>query len=36
MGADWSRFPDAGNLASWADMRPGNDESAGKLRSERT
>ena len=30
IGVDMSRFPDAGHLASWAGMCPGNNESAGK------
>jgi transposase len=30
MGADLTRFPTAGHLASWAGMCPGNRESAGK------
>ena len=30
IGADMSRFPTAGHLASWAGMCPGNNESAGK------
>ena len=30
VGADLSRFPTAGHLASWAGMCPGNNESAGK------
>ena len=33
IGADMSRFPTAGHLASWAGMCPGNNESAGKHRS---
>jgi transposase len=36
IGTDMSRFPTAGNLASWAGMCPGNDESAGKRRSGKT
>ena len=36
IGADLSRFPSAGHLASWAGLCPGNDESAGKRRSGRT
>ena len=35
-GGDMSRFPSARHLASWAGMRPGNNESAGKRRSGRT
>jgi transposase len=30
IGADMTRFPTAGHLASWAGMCPGNHESAGK------
>lgn len=33
IGADMSRFPTAGDLASWAGLCPGNNESAGKKRS---
>jgi len=36
IGADMSRFPTAGHLASWAGMCPGNNESAGKHFSGRT
>lgn len=36
IGADMSRFPTAGHLASWAGMCPGNNESAGKRISGRT
>jgi transposase len=36
IGADMSRFPTSGHLASWAGLCPGNDESAGKRRSGRT
>ena len=36
IGADMSRFPTAGHLASWAGMCPGNHESAGKRRSGKT
>jgi transposase len=35
-GADMSRFPTAGDLASWAGVCPGNHESAGKRRRVRT
>ena len=35
-GGDMSAFPSAKQLASWAGMCPGNDESAGKRRSGRT
>jgi transposase len=33
IGLDMSRFPDAGHLASWAGLSPGNNESAGKRHS---
>jgi transposase len=36
IGADISRFPSAGHLASWAGVCPGNHESAGKHTSGRT
>jgi transposase len=36
IGSDWSRFPSPQQLASWAGMCPGNDESAGKTRSGKT
>jgi transposase len=36
IGTSMDRFPTAGDLASWAGMCPGNDESAGKRRSGRT
>jgi len=36
IGVDMDRFPTAGQLASWAGMCPGNNESAGKRRSGRT
>ena len=35
IGIDMSRFPSEGHLISWANMCPGNDESAGKRRSNR-
>ena len=35
-GADMSRFPTAGNLASWAGTCPGSTESAGRVKSTRT
>ena len=36
IGWDMSRFPSAKNLASWAGMCPGNNESAGKRRNGKT
>lgn len=36
IGTDMNHFPSAGHLASWAKLRPGDDESAGKRRSSRT
>jgi transposase len=36
IGPDMSRFPTAGQLASWAGMCPGQRESAGKRRSAKT
>jgi len=36
IGTDMSRFPTAGQLASWAGLCPGNDQSAGKRRSGKT
>jgi hypothetical protein len=35
-GADMTRFPTADQLASWAGTTPGNNESAGKVKSSRT
>ena len=35
-GADMSRFPTAKYLASWAGTTPGNNESAGRVKSSRT
>jgi transposase len=36
IGADMSRFPTAGQLASWAGMCPGNNQSGGKRRGGKT
>ncbi len=36
IGLDMTRFPTAGNLASWAGLCPGNHESAGKRSSGKT
>lgn len=36
IGVDMTRFPTAGQLASWAGLCPGNNESAGRHRSGRT
>jgi transposase len=35
-GADMTQFPTAGHLASWACTCPGNNESAGRIKSTRT
>ena len=36
IGTDMSRFPSAGHLPSWADMCPGNNQSADKRKSGKT
>ena len=36
IGLDMSRFPTAAHLCSWAGIAPGNNESAGKRKSEKT
>jgi len=36
LGADMNQFSDAAHLASWAGLCPGNNESAGKRKSNRT
>jgi transposase len=36
IGTDMGRFPTSGQLASWAGLCPGNDQSAGKRRSGKT
>jgi transposase len=36
IGTDMGRFPRGGNLASWAGLCPGNDETGGKRKSGRT
>ena len=36
IGTDMNRFPSVDNLASWAGVAPGNNESAGKRRSGKT
>ena len=35
-GADMTRFPTAADLASWAGVCPGNNESAGRVKSAKT
>jgi hypothetical protein len=36
VGTDWSRFPTAQHVASWAGICPGNYESGGKSRPEKS
>ena len=35
-GNDMSVFPNANSLVGWAGLRPGNDESAGRIQSRKT